>query len=188
MPTDFAPGTVNHSFFAPVAGLAEDAPNGLPCPELSDVEWVRMGTQRALEDVSSGRAFLQEHAARPSVIPRTSNYFAALHSTHWAALLGDFCDGVLASQARTRANRLAYIPELDSYTCFAVDARWHPAVAHDARYDRKKVAVGYCYGLNLQDHGPRHLIAAEAEHENDMSMLKQIKPLGLHLVAHYATL
>lgn len=179
MPTDFAPGTVNHAFFAPIVGLAEAAPNALPCPELPDAEWVRMGIQRVLEAVPSGRAFLQEHAARFSVIPTTSNYFAALHSTRRAALLGDVCDEVLASLARTQANRLAHIPELDSYTCFAVDAHWHSAATHDARYDGKKAAVGHCYSLNLHDHGARHLITAEGEHENDLSMLKRIKPLGL---------
>ncbi len=48
-------------------------------------------------------------------------------------------------------DRLAHIPELARYDCFAVDAHRHGAAAHDARHEGAKRADGhfYSYGTGL---------------------------------------
>jgi hypothetical protein len=179
MPTAPEPITVNDAFFAPITGLAEASEHTRPCPEVPDSEWVRIGIQRVLEDVPSGRAFLQEHGPRFLQAPKRSNYFSSLQSERRAALLDDVAEALVKSIAGSGTDRLEHIPELASYVCFAVDAHWHRAASHDERFDGRKVAVGHCYSLNLHDHTVRHLTAAEGEHEHDMSMLERIKPKGL---------
>lgn len=170
---------MNDAFFAPLSGLAEASPHTRACPELPDAEWVHIGVQRVLEEVPSGRGFLQEHGPRFTQAPKISNYFSSLHSARRGAVLQDVGDTVLQSVSRSGTDRLGHIPELASYVCFAVDLHWHRAGAHDDRYDGKKVAVGHCYSLNLHDHSIRHLAAAEGEHEHDMSLLQRLKPKGL---------
>lgn len=76
-------------------------------------------------------------------------------------------------------DRLAHIPELAHYTCFAADGHWHKAAVHDPRHDGSKMAVGHFYALNLRTHTLEHLAAGEGLHEHDMSALKRTKPKGL---------
>lgn len=179
MPTACASSSVNDAFFAPIANLAENSRHARPCPEISDTQWVVAGIQRVLEDVPSGRAFLQEHGTRFAQPPKVSNYFSSLHSERRAAVLQDVVDGVLRQVAAAGSNRLAHIPELANYVCFAVDMHWHKAAAHDGRYDGKKAAVGHCFSLQLHDQSVRHLAVGEGEHEHDMSVLQRLKPKGL---------
>ncbi len=179
MPTACASSSVNDAFFAPIANLAENSRHARPCPEISDTQWVIAGIQRVLEDVPSGRAFLQEHGTRFAQPPKVSNYFSSLHSERRAAVLQDVVDGVLRQVTVAGINRLAHIPELANYVCFAVDMHWHKAGAHDERYDGRKAAVGHCFSLQLHDQSVRHLAVGEGEHENDMSVLQRLKPKGL---------
>ncbi len=58
-------------------------------------------------------------------------------------------------------DRLAHIPELEHYVCFAVDMHWHQAAVRDAR------------------HLLRHLAVGEGLHEHDMSVLRRLTPKGL---------
>jgi hypothetical protein len=170
---------VNDAFFAPIANLAETSRHSRPCPEISDSQWVLAGIQRVLEDVPSGRAFLQEHGTRFAQPPKVSNYFSSLQSERRAAVLKDVVDGVLRQVAAPGTNRLGHIPELANYVCFAVDMHWHKAAAHDERYDGRKAAVGHCFSLQLHDQSVRHLAVGEGEHEHDMSVLQRLKPKGL---------
>ncbi|MDO8348689.1 MAG: hypothetical protein Q7T30_00515 [Planctomycetota bacterium] len=152
---------MNDAFFAPIANLAETSRHARPCPEISDSQWVLAGIQRVLEDVPSGRAFLQEHGTRFAQPPKVSNYFSSLHSERRAAVLEDVVEGVLGQVAATGTNRLGHIPELADYVCFAVDMHWHKAATHDERYDGKRAAVGHCFSLQLHDQSVRHLAVGE---------------------------
>ena len=171
--------TVNEAFFAPIAGLAEASKNTYPCPEIPDAAWVRIGIQRVLEEVPSGRGFLQEHGPRFELSLKWSNYFTSLRSARRAAMLQDVCDGVVRTVQTCGIDRLGHLPEVAKYVCFAVDMHWHKAGAHDERHDAKKVSVGHTFSLNLHDHSLRHLAAAEGEHEHDMSVMERLKPKGL---------
>ena len=171
------PTTVTDSFFQPLNGLVAASPHTRPCPEFTDEQWLRLGLARVLEPVPSGRAFLQEHGPRFTDLPGRTNYFYSLASERRR----DLALGVnLALIAQTTVpDRLAEIPELVNYECFALDGHWHKAATHDARHRGVKMAVGHLYSLNLRGHQMRHLAAAEGLHEHDMSMLKRIKAKGL---------
>jgi len=177
MPLILNPTTVTDSFFQPLNGLVAASPHTRPCPEFSDERWLQLGLARVLEPVPSGRAFLQEHGPRFTDLPGRTNYFYSLASERRR----DLALGVnLALIAQTPVpDRLAEIPELANYECFALDGHWHKAATHDARHEGVKMAVGHLYSLNLRGHQMRHLAVAEGLHEHDMSMLKRINSIGL---------
>jgi hypothetical protein len=170
---------VDTSFFQPLLGLADASPHARSCPEFSDDAFVRLGVQRVLESSESGRAFLQEHGLRFPETPAQDCYFASFQSQRRLELLTQ-----LGSEVRTAAeailrDRLADIPELAGFECFAIDGHWHKAAAHDARHDGVKMAVGHFYSLNLRTHAAQHLAAGEGLHEHDMSALRRVTPRGL---------
>jgi len=179
MPITHQSNTVDEAFFHPLLGLAAGSSHAWPCPEFPDADYVYCGVQRVLESCESGRAFLQEHGHRWKNTPTQSNYFATLHSKRRVALLADVNRSVLGSANKLLPDRLAEIPELAGYDCFAADGHWHKAAAHDARHEGTKMAVGHFYSLNLSTHTLRHLAAGQGWHEHDMSALKRIKPKGL---------
>ena len=179
MPADESSITVNEAFFQPILGLAEASKHTRPCPELCDDLWIRAGILRVLEEVASGRGFLQRHGPRLATLPKVSNYFSSLHSARRAEVLDDVAEGVLRAVQAPCVDRLAHLPELAKYVCFAVDMHWHKAATHDQRYDGKKVSVGHAFGLNLHTQGVQHLAVAEGEHEHDMSVMQRLKPKGL---------
>lgn len=170
---------VNDLFFAPITPLVLHSPSARACPEFSDLEFLRMGIQRVLELAPSGRGFLQEHGARFTHTPSHTNYFDTLRSERRGQLLDTVHDGLAETVDPRLVDRLAHIPELALYECFACDGHWHRAAAHDPRHDGAKMAVGHFYSLNLRRDTLRHLATAEGLHEHDMSALKRVKPRGL---------
>lgn len=169
--------TVDEAFFQPLTGLIAASPHTRPCPEFTDEQWLRLGLRRVLEPVESGRAFLQEHGPRFADTPGRTNYFHALASERRRDLARGVNLALIATA--TMPDRLAEIPELAKYECFALDGHWHKAATHDPRHEGTKMAVGHFYSLDLRGHQLRHLAVGEGLHEHDMSVLKRMKPLGL---------
>ena len=179
MPVTTTTQTVNEAFFQPLSAALARATLIRPCPEFSDEDWLRMGVQRVLEGSESGRAFLQEHGLRFENAPTHNNYFASLKSERRRDLAQEVNLALIAAAGARLEDRLADIPELTGYECFAADGHWHKAAAHDPRHKDTKMAVGHFYSLNLRTHVLRHLAAGQGLHEHDMSALKRIKPKGL---------
>ena len=179
MPITQNPTTVAPAFFQSLNGLADASPPARPCPDFSDEDCIRLGVRRVLETSESGRGFLQEHGLRFENTPGHSNYFAALNSQRRREVIRDVNIALLTPANTTLHDRLADIPELANYECFAQDGHWHKAAAHDPRHEGSKMAVGHFYSLNLRTHTLRHLAAAEGLHEHGMSALKRVKPKGL---------
>jgi hypothetical protein len=173
--------TVNELFFQPLAQAVATASNLWPCPEFPDAVWIHMGVQRVLEASESGRGFLQEHGLRFDNPPDYNNYFASLRSERRRDLAREVNRSLITMvEAKlSSCDRLAHIPDLAPYACFAADGHWHKAAVHDPRHDGSKMAVGHFYALNLRTHTLDHLAAGEGLHEHDMSALKRIKPKGL---------
>jgi IS4 transposase len=171
--------TVNAAFFQPLAGLVAASPHHRPCPEFSDEDYLDLGVQRVLESSESGRGFLQEHGVRFENTPKLANYFAALNSPRRTDVVRDVNLALVTLANDTLPDRLAKIPELANYECFAQDGHWHKAAAHDPRHEGSKMAAGHFYSLNLRSHSLRHLAVGQGLHEHDMSALKRVNPRGL---------
>jgi hypothetical protein len=179
MPAPSIDTTVNAAFFQPLLQLIAEGGHSQHCPELPDPDFAQLGILRVLESSPSGRGFLQEHGSRFERPPTHSNYFSTLRSPRRGRFLKDLHDRLVATLAIILPDRLASIPELASYECFAADGHWHKAATHDPRHNAAKMAVGHFYSLDLRSHGLRHLVAGSGLHEHDMSALKRVKPKGL---------
>ena len=177
MPAHSKSDSVNDAFFQPIRGLAASSLASQSCPKLSDENWILSGLHRVIESVPSGRGFLQDHSPRLGVVPSVSNYFGALADPRRLQVLRDVNEALVSKAALP--DRLAPVPELARYDCFAMDGHWHRAAAHDEPHKGSKMAVGHCYSLDLRGHQLRHLAVAQGLHEHDLSMLKRIKPSGL---------
>ena len=68
---------VNDAFLQPLTGLVAASAQHRPQLDFTDEHWLRLGLQRVLESVPSGRAFLQEHGPRFDSRPGRSHYFYA---------------------------------------------------------------------------------------------------------------
>lgn len=179
MPASSDSITVDSAFFTPLTALVPESQHTRPCPELPDLDFVRLGIHRVLESSPSGRGFLQEHGSRFERVPTHSNYFSTLRSPRRGKLLEDLHDRLISAASILLPDRLCSIPELSSYECFAADGHWHRSGTHDPRHEGTKMPVGHFYSLDLRTHALRNLVAAEGLHEHDMSALKRLKPKGL---------
>lgn len=179
MPNSESNPTVHDTFFEPLMAALASVSSTRPCPEFPDEDWLRVGIQRVLEGSESGRGFLQEHGLRLNHCPTDNNYFAALRSPRRCELAGDVNLALVNWCQAHLPDRLADIPELAPYECFAADGHWHKAAVHDARHEGTKMAVGHFYSLDLRSHTLRHLAAGQGWHEHDMRALKRVKPKGL---------
>lgn len=179
MPTLTDRTTVKEAFFHLLDVTTAQASRTRPCPELPDSDWIRLGVQRVLEGCESGRAFLQEHGLRFDHAPTLGNYFASLRSRRRGEFVHEVAEQLIPMIQSRLVDRLADIPELARYACFACDGHWHKAATHDPRHRDTKMAVGHFYSLDLRFHSLRHLAAGQGLHEHDMSALKRIKPKGL---------
>jgi len=179
MPILNSEATVTDAFFQPLDGRAEAAAQARACSKVPDARWLRLGIERVLRADSSGRAFLQHRRALGLAgEPAHAAYFQSLASPRRLAVLAE-----VEAQVRTASDslpdRLADLPELARYQCFALDGHWHRAATHDARHKGKKMAVGHFYSLNLRTHLLRHLATGEGLHEHDASALERVTPRGL---------
>jgi len=179
MPITAVTTTVNAAFFQPLHELAAASPHARLCPEFTDDACLRLGVQRVLEASLSGRAFLQEHGPRFENPPGHSNYFATFQSERRLQVLQEVGLALVTTANPTLQDRLADIPELADYECFAADGHWHQAATHDLRHAGAKLAVGHFYSLNLRTHTLRPLATGQGLHEHDMTALKRITPRGL---------
>ena len=170
---------VDDAFYQPLSGLVATSPHLHRCPGYSDEDGLLPGIRRVLEEVGSGRAFLQEHGPGSGYPPTRADSFEALASGRRRDLAIDVDRRLLAAAAGNLPDRLAHIPELERYECFAVDGHRHGAATHDARHEGSKMPVGHFYSLDLRGHPLRHLAAAEGLHEHDMSVPERLKPRGL---------
>jgi hypothetical protein len=165
-------------FFEPLIPLLPQLPSARVCHDLSDSDWLLLGTLRVLHEVKSGRGFLQEVAATLPNCPDVSQFFSTLRSARRLAFCQE-ADASLALHLRSLLpDVLAHVPELAQFDVYAGDGHWHAAAVHDRRPfpDSPKPACGHFYALDLRRHQLRHLDMAdqtEREHEHDMRALKR---------------
>lgn len=165
--------SVSAALFSPALDLLVDCQNTRDCPQLPDAAWIKLGLDRVLQEVPSGRAYLQQHGYRLDHCPPRANYFEALKSERRLRLLSELNDRLIESLVPALTDSLAIYPELVEFDLYAGDGHWHGAAAHDAPIDGAKRAVGHFYALDLRRHTLRHLDLAQGKKEHDMHLLKR---------------
>ncbi len=126
------------------------------CPELSDIDVVRLGLLRCISAVDSGRHFLQTNEEIYGQLLPHSTYFKSLKSRRRTNMLEAFeqqsyqlHDEMLLSQG---IDYLNIFPELDEYSVEVADGHFIEHACHTEKNSHGKVyAAGGIYALNLRN-------------------------------------
>ncbi len=126
------------------------------CPELSDIDFIRLGLLRCISTVDSGRDFLQTTEEIQGEHCPLSTYFKSLHSPRRANMLEVLekhsyqlhCE-MLALQG---IDYLKQFSELDEYTVEAADGHFIDHAYHTPKGANGKVyAAGFIHAMNLRN-------------------------------------
>ncbi len=125
------------------------------CPELEDIDFVRIGVLRGISPVDSSRHFLQTIDEVYGEPPPLSTYFKSLKSPRRASMLevvGHQSYQLHCETLRSQdVDYLEQFSELDEYTVEAADGHFMDHACHTKKGKNGKVyATGFIYALNLR--------------------------------------
>ena len=126
------------------------------CPELKDIDFIRLGLLRCISAVDSGRHFLQTNEEIYGQLLPHSTYFKSLKSHRRSHMLEAFERQSYQLHAETLLSQgfdyLKAFPELDEYTVEAADGHFIDHACHTKKNSNGKVyAAGSIYALNLRN-------------------------------------
>lgn len=163
----------------PLSDALELCTHKRSCPSLSDSDWLLIGTLRALQDQSSGRAFLQWlQSQRSDIALDCQHFFETLKSSRRLDLCSEANEQLVLSMRWRTSDALAVFSELNDFEVYAGDGHFHSAAAHDPckAEGGGKYPVGHVFCLNLRNHALTHLSVADSaarKREHDMRILKR---------------
>jgi len=126
------------------------------CPEMNDIDFIRLGLMRCISAVDSGRHFIQTAAEFHGELLSHSTYFKALKSSRRTNMLEAIerqsykihCEHLASSGI----DYLKLFPELDEYTVEAADGHFIDHACHTPKGANGKVyAAGFIYAMNLRN-------------------------------------
>ncbi len=125
------------------------------CPELNDIDFIRLGLLRCISAVDSGRHFLQTNEGIYGQLLPHSTYFKSLKSPRRTSMLEAFEQQSYRLHHETLLSQgidyLKAFPELDEYTVEAADGHFIDHACHTDKNSQGKVyAAGGIYALNLR--------------------------------------
>ena len=125
------------------------------CPELNDLDFIRLGVLRCISAVDSGRHFLQTNKEIYGQLLPHSTYFKSLKSPRRTSMLEAFEQQSYQLHHETLLSQgidyLNAFPELDDYTVEAADGHFIDHASHTDKNSNGKVyAAGGIYALNLR--------------------------------------
>ncbi|WP_221897827.1 hypothetical protein [Bathymodiolus japonicus methanotrophic gill symbiont] len=122
------------------------------CPELKDIDFIRLGLLRCISVVDSGRHFLQTNEQIYGQLLPHSTYFKSLKSHRRTSMLEAFEQQSYHLHAETLLSQgidyLKAFPELDEYTIEAADGHFIDHACHTEKNSNRGVAIfaKACFG------------------------------------------
>ncbi len=126
------------------------------CPEMNDIDFIRLGLLRCISAVDSGRHFIQTTEEVHGELLPHSTYFNSLKSSRRTRML----EAIEQQSYKIHCEHLAshgidYLksfPELDEYTVEAADGHFIDHACHTPKGANGKVyAAGFIYAMNLRN-------------------------------------
>jgi hypothetical protein len=126
------------------------------CPEMTDIDFIRLGLLRCIRAVDSGRHFIQTTEEVHGELLPHSTYFKSLKSSRRTHMLEAIerqsymihCQHLASSGI----DYLKSFPELDDYTVEAADGHFIDHACHTPKGANGKVyAAGFIYAMNLRN-------------------------------------
>lgn len=178
--------TISDVFFKPMLESLATCEGTRNCPEYSDEDFLLTGIGRCLEDVRSGRDWIQR-ARRVFKLPATvDRFFKSLRSARRLTLIKNVNDSVRSfadSTAGVSDDPFAEHPELDSFAIYAADGHFHGTSAHEEELYGKKRPVGHFFAMNLRTQTMLHLDVARParKREHDITALKRLEANAMRM-------
>lgn len=168
---------VYEDFASPALQLVPTCPSLRSCPQLTDVAWVSLGLQRAVQESPTGRGFLQTQGGSES--PELTHYFHTLRSPRRLQLLRELNERVIRSVQEILPDELSVFPQLANFDVYAGDGHWHQAATHEPLLDERVFATGHFYALDLRRRTLSRLATGQGKKEHDMHVLKRLTKQAL---------
>ena len=177
--------TVSDCFFAPLSKALSAARHRRVCHCFDDEAFLKSGIVRVLENVQSGRDWVQQLVARTGVLLSVGNFFEALKSPRRLRLSLEIAEHMAEQRDESfkGSDPLRAHKELAKFAVYAADGHYHSAASHDRKIDGKAQAVGHFFALNVRTHSMRHLDVArpKIKRENDITALKRLGGKALRM-------
>ncbi|WP_221896435.1 hypothetical protein [Bathymodiolus japonicus methanotrophic gill symbiont] len=122
------------------------------CPELKDIDFIRLGLLRCISVADSGRHFLQTNEQIYGQLLPHSTYFKSLKSHRRTSMLEAFEQQSYHLHSETLLSQgidyLKAFPELDEYTIEAADGHFIDHTCHTEKNSNRGVAIfaKACFG------------------------------------------
>jgi hypothetical protein len=178
--------TVGEEFYRPILRALENAAWKRECPEYTDEHFLKVGVGRCLNDVRSGRDWIQKAMMILRLTVTVSRFFISLKSPRRLRLLGNVADTVRSETDKTAPSSddpFAQHVELDGFAIYAADGHFHGTSAHEEAIAGKRRAVGHFFGMNLRTQSMIHLDVArpKVKREHDITALKRLQANALRM-------
>ncbi len=184
--TEAEVSTVGKEFYSPMLRALEKAAGKRECPEFTDRNFLNSGVGRCLNDVRSGRDWIQKAIAILKLPLTVSRFFISLKSERRLRLLRSVAE-VVRSEADKSApssdDPFAKHTELNSFAIYAGDGHFHGTSAHEVPIGGKRQPVGHFFSMNLRTQTMTHLDAARPgwKREHDITALKRLQADALRM-------
>ena len=130
--------TVSKEFYHPMLRALENAKEKRECPEFTDEHFLKAGVGRCLNNVCSGRDWIQKAMAIFKLPVTVDRFFTSLKSQRRLGLLGNVADTVRSESDETAPSSddpFADHAELDGFAIYAADGHFHGSSAHEEAID-----------------------------------------------------
>jgi hypothetical protein len=177
---EFNHSEVFEKLLEPIDGMCQNNAYSRSCPRLEDESWIKVGLQRSLAELCTGRGFLIKLIIDGADYLSCSHYFESLKSERRLNHLLEVHKQLIIKEESTpdKSDPFLKFPELASFDLYAGDGHYHEAPVHEIKVDNKVFATQHFYALNLRSYMMSHLTLAEyggdRKKEHDMRALKRM--------------
>jgi Transposase DDE domain len=144
---------LQQTLFAPLGGVVRRCGAVRQCPALPDGDWLKLGVSRALHDLPSGRAFLQQLGSFLPGCPQRGHFFETLKSPRRLALCEQASDAIghfFALNLRTQAlAHLTHAQGKKEHDMHALKRLELQTLRHHAPKGRKVLYAYDCAGIDF---------------------------------------
>ncbi len=181
--------TVDKRFFQPLMDAYDACRLTRSCPEYSDLDHALCGIGRVIENVQSGRDWIQAASAR-GMNASVSRFFDSLASAARLERIEEIASRVEAAareSAQPSHDPLGGHSELDGFELYADDGHTLGACPHEDEIEGKVRPRTHVFSLCLRSHALRHLAlckpAPGMKKENELKTLKRLPAKALRMGA-----
>ncbi|MDH5468936.1 MAG: transposase [Candidatus Aminicenantes bacterium] len=172
--------TIGKEFYSPMFRALEKTRWRRECPEFTDDHFLKVGIGRCLNDVRSGRDWIQKAIAILKLSVTVSRFFTSLKSHRRLGLLGNIATLVRSEADENAPNSddpFSKHSELDGFAIYAADGHFHGCSAHEEAIGGKRHPVGHFFGMNLRTQTMNHLDVGRPKNkrEHDITALKRLE-------------